>query len=43
MIFSFLLNILRLADDKGILLNRCLAKDGCCTHRGHLHRALRHA
>jgi Rrf2 family protein len=28
-----LLDILRLADDKGILLNRCLAKDGCCTHR----------
>ncbi|MDD2320411.1 MAG: Rrf2 family transcriptional regulator [Geobacteraceae bacterium] len=28
-----LLDILRLADDKGIVLNRCLAKDGCCTRR----------
>jgi Rrf2 family protein len=28
-----LLDILRLADDKGILLNRCLAKDGFCTRQ----------
>jgi len=28
-----LLDILRLADGKGLLLNRCLAKDGNCTHR----------
>ena len=27
-----LLDILRLADDKGLLLNRCLAENGCCTH-----------
>ncbi len=28
-----LLDILRLADDKGVLLNRCLAEGGSCTHR----------
>jgi len=28
-----LLDVLKLADDKGTLLNRCLAKDGCCIHR----------
>ena len=29
-----LLDIMRLADSKGLLLNRCLAADGCCTHKG---------
>jgi len=28
-----LLDVLRKADEKGVLLNRCLAEDGCCTHR----------
>ncbi len=29
-----LLDVLRLADGKGILLNRCLGEDGGCTRRG---------
>jgi Rrf2 family iron-sulfur cluster assembly transcriptional regulator len=37
-----LLDVLRKADDKGVLLNRCLAEDGCCTHRGNctVHNAM---
>ncbi len=29
-----LLDVLRLADDKGVLLNRCLGEHGSCTRRG---------
>lgn len=37
-----LLDILRLADSKGLLLNRCLAENGCCTHRNNctVHNAM---
>lgn len=37
-----LLDILRLTDSKGLLLNQCLEKSGTCTHQGTctVHRAM---